>query len=47
MELFNLAADLSEKNDVAAQHPEVVQQLRERFHAWRKETDANMPKPKP
>lgn len=46
-ELFNIATDLSEKNDVAAQHPEVVQQLRERLHAWRKETAANMPKPKP
>jgi arylsulfatase A-like enzyme len=46
-ELFNLATDLSEKNDVAAQHPEIVRQLRERLHAWRKETDANMPRPKP
>ena len=45
-ELFNLATDLSEKNDAAAQHPEMVQQLRERLHAWRKETSANMPKPK-
>jgi arylsulfatase A-like enzyme len=47
VELFNLTTDLSEKNDVAAQHPEMVQQLRERLHAWRKETAANMPKPKP
>ena len=46
-ELFNLATDLSEKNDVAAQHPEIVQQLRERLHAWRKETDANMPRSNP
>jgi arylsulfatase A-like enzyme len=46
VELFNLATDLSEKNDVAAQHPEIVQQLRERLHAWRKETGANMPRPK-
>jgi hypothetical protein len=46
-ELFNLTTDLSEKNDVAAQHPEVVQQLRERLHAWRKETSANLPRPKP
>ena len=47
VELFSIATDLSEKNDVAAQHPEIVQQLRERLHAWRKETGANMPKPKP
>jgi arylsulfatase A-like enzyme len=46
-ELFNLATDLPEKNDVAAQHPKIVQQLRERLHAWRKETGANMPRPKP
>ena len=46
VELFNIATDLSEKNDVAAQHPEIVQQLRERLRAWRKETGANMPKPK-
>jgi arylsulfatase A-like enzyme len=46
VELFNLATDLSEKNDVAAQHPEIVQQLRERLHAWRKETGANMLRPK-
>ena len=45
-ELFNLKTDVSEKNDVAAQHHEMVQQLRERLHAWRKETRANMPKPK-
>ena len=46
-ELFNIATDLSEKNDVAAQHPEIVKQLRERLHAWRKETGANMLRPKP
>jgi hypothetical protein len=44
--LFNLVTDLSEKNDVAAQHPEIVKQLREPLHAWRKETIANMPRPK-
>jgi arylsulfatase A-like enzyme len=46
VELFNLVTDLSEKNDVAAQHPEIVKQLREPLHAWRKETSANMPRPK-
>ena len=44
VELFNLAGDLSEKNDASAQHPEIVRQLRERLHAWRKEADANMPR---
>jgi arylsulfatase A-like enzyme len=47
VELFNLATDLPEKKDVAAQHPEIVRQLRERVQAWRKETSANMPRPKP
>jgi arylsulfatase A-like enzyme len=47
VELFNLTTDLSEKKDVAAQHPEIVKQLRERLHAWRKETGANMLRPKP
>jgi hypothetical protein len=46
VELFNLVTDLSEKNDVAAQHPEIVKQLRERLHAWRQETGANMLRPK-
>ncbi len=46
-ELFDLATDLTEKHDVAAQHLEIVRQLRERLHAWRKETGANMPRPKP
>jgi arylsulfatase A-like enzyme len=46
-ELFNLASDLSEKNDIAAQHPDRVKELRERLHAWRNETGANMPRPKP
>jgi hypothetical protein len=47
VELFTLSTDLSEKNDVADQHPEVVQQLRERLHAWRQQTGANMIRPKP
>lgn len=46
VELFNLATDISEKNNVAAQHPEIVKNLRERLEAWRKETAANMPRPK-
>jgi arylsulfatase A-like enzyme len=46
VELFNLATDLSEKNNVAAQHPEIVKNLRERLETWRKETAANMPRPK-
>jgi len=47
LELFNLATDLSEKNNVAAQHPEIAKNLRERLQTWRQETTANMPRPKP
>jgi len=47
VELFNLATDLSEKHDLAAQHPDRVQQMRERLHVWRKKTGANMPRSKP
>ena len=34
MELFNLAEDLSESNDLANKHPELVQQLLKKYHAW-------------
>jgi arylsulfatase A-like enzyme len=46
VELFNLATDPAEKTDVAAQQPERAKELRTRLDAWRKETDANMPRPK-
>jgi arylsulfatase A-like enzyme len=47
VELFNIATDLGEKTDVAAQHPDRVKDLRARLEAWRKETGANMPKTHP
>ena len=47
VELFNLATDPGEKTDVAAQQPERAKDLRTRLKAWRKDTDANMPRPKP
>ena len=47
VELFNLASDLGEKTDLAAQQPERVKDLRARLEAWRKEADVNMPRPKP
>jgi len=37
IELFNLDQDLSEKNDVAAQKPELVAQLRQKFDDWSKQ----------
>ena len=47
VELFNIATDLGEKTDVAAQHPDRVQELRARLEAWRKNAEANMPRSKP
>jgi arylsulfatase A-like enzyme len=46
VELFNVVNDLSEKTDLAAQQPDRVKDLRARLNAWRKETNANMPRPK-
>ncbi len=42
-ELFNLAQDLGEKNDLAAQEPQRVAQLREELHAWQKQVGAKFP----
>jgi arylsulfatase A-like enzyme len=44
VELFNLASDLGEKTDLTAQQPERVKNLRSRLDAWRKETNAKMPR---
>ncbi|MBS1825386.1 MAG: sulfatase [Acidobacteria bacterium] len=35
LELFHLGDDVSEKNNLAAQHPDKVKQLQARFAAWR------------
>jgi arylsulfatase A-like enzyme len=46
VELFDVVNDPSEKTDLAARQPDRVKGLRARLDAWRKETDANMPRPK-
>jgi arylsulfatase A-like enzyme len=46
VELFNLAIDIGEKTDLAAQEPERMKDLRARLDAWRNETGANMPRTK-
>ena len=38
--LYNLADDVGEQNDIAAQQPERVAQMRERLHKWYKSVDA-------
>ena len=43
-ELFDLAVDLAEKNDLAKQKPEVLAQVKARFARWRAEMDAAEPR---
>jgi arylsulfatase A-like enzyme len=47
LELYNIAQDVSEKNDLAAKHRERVTALHEKLVAWRKEVGAIMPTPNP
>ena len=42
-ELYNLAEDLGEKNDLSKRHPDKVSQLHQKLKAWRKQLDAKMP----
>lgn len=42
-ELFNVAADISEKIDLAAKEPARVAQLRNELHAWQKQVGAKFP----
>ncbi|PQJ36583.1 sulfatase [Salinibacter sp. 10B] len=39
--LFNLEADLGERNNVAGQYPGRVEQMRQRLHAWYEEVGAH------
>lgn len=47
MELYNLAQDLSERNDLSAKMPDKTRELHEKLKAWRASVNAPMPKPKP
>jgi arylsulfatase A-like enzyme len=44
VQLFDLEADVSEKNDISAKHPEMVQRLRAALEEWRKK---NAPRIRP
>ena len=46
-ELYNLAGDLSETEDLAEDMPEMVRRLDERLAAWLKSTGAKLPQPNP
>ncbi|MFK7790774.1 MAG: sulfatase [Phycisphaeraceae bacterium] len=45
VELYNLANDLSEKNDLAKQMPELTTELRKQLDAWLKQNGAKYPSP--
>ncbi|MGC4097836.1 MAG: DUF4976 domain-containing protein [Nitrospira sp.] len=45
VELYNLADDIGEHHNLAAQSPEKVRQLQLKLSAWRSETGALIPKP--
>ncbi len=46
-ELYHLEDDPGEANDLAAQRPGLVKQLRRQLASWREEVDAQMPRPNP
>ena len=47
LELFDLDADLSESQNVAAEHPDVVARLRARLDQHLADSGAHLPKPNP
>lgn len=47
LELYNLRADVSEQNNLAAAHPEIATNLQQRLLLWRRAVGAQMPVPNP
>lgn len=47
VELYNLADDLGEQRDLAADEPDRVKELRAQLHAWQQEVGAKFPAPNP
>ena len=47
LELYDLAADLGESNNLAATHADLADRLRLRLSDWRQKIDAQMPTPNP
>lgn len=44
-ELYSLSNDLSERRNVAADHPDIAARLKKRLDDWRQKTSARMPSP--
>jgi arylsulfatase A-like enzyme len=47
VELYDLAKDVGEQHNLAAEMPEKAHEMQERLHTWRKEVGAQMPRPNP
>ncbi len=47
IELYNLAEDIGEKNDLAKKMPQKARQMHEMLKAWQKKMGAKMPRPNP
>ena len=43
LELYNLADDIGEENDLAETNPDIVNKLYEELQSWREETGAQYP----
>ena len=44
VELYNLAKDIGEKSNLAAEMPERAKRMTKQLHAWRKDVSAAMPR---
>lgn len=40
VQLYNIAEDIGEQHDIAAQHPDIVKKLRSQLHDWYQQVDA-------
>jgi len=47
VELFQLAQDLGEQNDLAAREPARVARLKDELHSWQRQVGAKFPIPNP
>jgi len=45
IELYDLEHDLAEQHNLAGDHPEIAEKLRDKLHAWQRETGAVFPTP--
>jgi arylsulfatase A len=45
-QLFDLATDIGEQNDLAKSKPDLARKLKDQLHQWRNQVDAKMPYPK-